>query len=130
MAGDGKNIGSGPFLNTGFTYYAARMGIATFSDKDVTTESTIFTDWMLDGSGAFALLSLDGDNAVQHGQSAVILPAAGQSFAASGNKARIRQGGTLVDQTITAEGASSITITVDLTGMTVPGSATLEVGKP
>lgn len=78
-----------------------------------------------------AIQSVDSDDTIYDGQTnVVILPQSPSTFAASGNRVKIVQGGVTVIQTVTAESASSITITANLTGMTVPGSATLYVGKP
>lgn len=78
----------------------------------------------------FALASVDTDNDIFHGQTGVvILPSSGSVFAGSGNIVTITDGSITVTQTVTAESTSSITITVDLTGLT-PGAGTLCVLRP
>ncbi len=111
------------------------MTIGWLQQTGNVTRSTPF-GWVqeqvwLEAGGAFTILSVDGDNAVYHGQTGVIiLPDTGVTFGASGNLVAIAQGSLWVWQTVTAESTSSITITVALTGFTLPGSATLYVHKP
>ena len=82
-------------------------------------------------TATLAIGSVDSDNSIYHGQTGiVILPDTGATFAASGNRVTIDQGSLRRNQTITAESTSSITITADLTGFTLPGTAALQVHKP
>jgi Concanavalin A-like lectin/glucanases superfamily len=80
----------------------------------------------------FYIGSVDADDAIVQGQTGVIiLPKNGEPlWAASGNRVTIDQGSIRRNQTVTAESTTSITITVDLSGFTLPGSAFLMVHRP
>ncbi len=77
-----------------------------------------------------SILSVDGDDSVYNGQTGVVILPSDGVFAASGNRVTLDKDGVRKNQVVTAEGTSSITITVDLTGYSLPGSATLQVHVP
>jgi hypothetical protein len=81
------------------------------------------------GGTGWSITNIDLDNNVFDGQEGVIIAIAG-TVAASGKKVWIKQGPDWVEQTVTAEDASSATITVDYGGVLNEGTATLYVRNP
>ena len=76
----------------------------------------------------FSIINIDLDDDVVDGQTGVIIALSG-TVSATGKKVFIEQGGTTVEQTVTAEDLSSVTITVAFGSMTA-GAATLYVRNP
>lgn len=75
------------------------------------------------------VIDVDTDETVYDGQTGVIVTVTGE-VAASGKRVFIEQGGNFVEQPVTAEDASTATITVDFASVLVIGAATLHVWSP
>jgi hypothetical protein len=75
------------------------------------------------------ITDVDGDESVYDTQTGVAVTLSG-TVSASGKRVFIEQGSSSVEQSVTAEDASSATITVDYGGVLTPGAATLYVWNP
>ena len=80
------------------------------------------------GSG-WSVVDIDLDDSVYDGQTGVVIHLSG-TVAASGKKVFIGQGVNKVEQTVTAEDSSTVTITVSYGGVLSSGAATLYVRNP
>jgi len=122
---------------------AASVGMYIGKQEDVVGASGTYThtiassdDWVgftlyvnqLEDTG-FAVTDVDLDETITNGQTGVIISITG-TVPASGKKVFIVQGANSVEQTVTAENASSATITVSYGGVLTGGAATLYVRKP
>jgi len=81
------------------------------------------------GGGAWYISDVDTDESIFDGQTGVVITIADGPISASGKKVFLAQGGTWVEQTVTAEDANSATITVNF-GALSAGAATLYVRNP
>ena len=77
----------------------------------------------------WSIANIDLDDDVFDGQTGAIIAISG-TVAASGKQVFIEQGGNTVEQTVTAEDASSVTITIGYGGLLTNGAATLLVNNP
>ena len=77
----------------------------------------------------FIVTDVDGDESVFDGQTGVVVSLAGEGISATGKRVFIHDGATWVEQTVTGEDASSVTITVSFGGLS-EGAATLCVWDP
>jgi len=81
------------------------------------------------GGGSFAVTDVDLDETIADGQTGVVVTITG-TVSATGKKVFITQGANSVEQTVTAQDASSATITVSYGGVLTAGAATLSVRNP
>ena len=77
----------------------------------------------------FIITDVDTDESVFDGQTGVVVSLAGEGISASGKRCFIVQGGNWVEQEVTLEDASSVTITVSFGGHST-GAAELYVWDP
>jgi len=80
------------------------------------------------GATGWTITDVDIDETIYEGQTGVIITISG-TVAASGKRVFLEQGGTRVEQLVTDEDATTITITVNFGGL-APGAATLYVWNP
>lgn len=78
---------------------------------------------------SFTITSVDLDDDIYEGQTGVIAYLDG-SPPATGKKVLLRRGGVSVEQTVTAEDATTVTFTVSLGGVLSPGGCTVQVYAP
>jgi hypothetical protein len=83
----------------------------------------------IDRIPTWRVTDVDLDETITDGQTGVIITITG-TVAATGKKVFITQGANSVEQTVTAETASSVTITVSYGGILSGGAATLYVRNP
>jgi len=81
------------------------------------------------GVASWAIANVDLDDSIFEGQTGVNIAITG-TVAESGKKVFIAQGENWVEQTVTGETTSSITINVSYGGILNPGAATLYVRNP
>ena len=79
--------------------------------------------------GGWSITDVDLDESIQDGQTGVVVTIS-SPIAATGKKVWLEQGGTWVEQTVTAETTTTATITVTYGGVLSPGAATLYVRNP
>jgi len=82
-----------------------------------------------DASSGFSVTDVDLDETIVDGQTGVVVTITG-AVSATGKKVYITQGANSVEQTVTAEDATSATITVSFGGVLTAGAATLSVRNP
>ena len=80
-------------------------------------------------AGGWSVTDVDGDESIVDAQTGVVISITG-TVAVAGKTVWIEQGGNWVEQSVTAQDASSATITVTYGGSLVAGAATLYVRNP
>lgn len=111
-------MGAGRALSTGWV------------EDGINASRSTSTGWLdFSRDSGFSVTDVDLDEDITSGQTGVIIQVAGK-VAASGKRVFITQGANRVEQTVTAENAFSITITVTYGGLLTAGAATLSVLNP
>ena len=98
----------------------------SLSGVQLTSATGIIT---VDTGSGWTVTDVDTDESIFEGQTGVIITISG-TVSASGKTVWIEQSGNWVEQTVTAQDANSITITVVYGGLLVPGAANLYVRNP
>ena len=80
-------------------------------------------------AAGWSVTDVDGDESIVDAQTGVVISITG-TVAVAGKTVWIEQGGNWVEQSVTAQDASSATITVTYGGSLVAGAATLYVRNP
>lgn len=80
------------------------------------------------GGGTWSIIDVDGDETISDGQTGVVITI-DRPVSGSGKKVFLTQGATSVEQTVTGETTTTVTITV-VQGSLSLGAATLEVWNP
>lgn len=118
--------------NTGALYDAGADLSGTFTD-DITGATRVSWDIgayeYIAAGGGFSVTDVDLDETITDGQTGVVVTITG-TVSATGKKVFITQGANSVEQTVTAQDASSATITVSYGGVLTAGAATLSVRNP
>jgi hypothetical protein len=78
--------------------------------------------------GGWSVTDVDLDEDIFDGQTGVVVTMS-SAISATGKKVFLEQGGTYVEQTVTGETTTTVTITVDFGGLSL-GAATLCVRNP
>jgi len=89
----------------------------------------VFQDAVAAAGGGWSVTDVDGDESIVDAQTGVVISITG-TVAVAGKTVWIEQGGNWVEQSVTAQDASSATITVTYGGSLVAGAATLHVRNP
>lgn len=104
------------------------LGESYFSALHELLKPAIPMLYPIPSAGGWSISSVDLDNDIYHGQTGVAVAITG-TVAVSGKKVFLEQGGTWVEQTVTAEDTTSATITVNF-GSLSAGSANLYLRNP
>jgi len=100
--------------------------LAILSGQGITSSEGAIT---VDAGGGWSVTDVDGDESIVDAQTGVVISITG-TVAVAGKTVWIEQGGNWVEQSVTAQDASSATITVTYGGSLVAGAATLHVRNP
>ena len=118
LSGTGAVIGGGSDLSGTFTDDIAN---ATRSSWDIGAYEYIAPGW--------SITNVDLDDTIVDAQTGVVVAISG-TVSATGKTVWLKQGANWVEQTVTAQDASSVTITVTYGGVLSAGAATLYVRNP
>lgn len=98
-------------------------------ERKVVVRNLVLQETTAAGGGTFSIADVDLDESIYDGQTGVVVTITG-TVAATGKKCWITQGANTVEQTVTGQTATTVTITVDYGGVLAPGAATLKIGNP